>query len=471
MKKLLKIFYILYGIKLSTKKEIFKSVEELRIEPSKILNRKEICFIGFDILIPTCESSLTKSNHIQDQLSQILKKIYENFNEEEILNKENVKIIDDIIDSRDINGLLKNDQDLLELKEFSNLNELPKNSKFSSLYKNLYFYLGIFISKSINKENNENSVPIFLTKENYFEAVRMLEISCSIDYMNELNWKNLGFLYKEIFERMIDIIDFPLQTKELMLKKGRESLRLSEEQNFDKDLLTMGCRSLKCLEISNLLKKEKEVINSIGNISFQFLKLKDINEQEIDSFKNITEISFLNSNKLETNQFENFLFLGKLNEKYLNFEEALNFYFKACGYCNIKVNNEPFYFLYRLLFNLNEISSKIDLTKYFIEFPINAFEVKRKTKSYHDFIPTEEEIKNLNFEGNLKKIFEGFFLCLLEDEFDYKSLLYLGKLFEKVGNISLSKHILGGIFKLKTSKTTKKPDHFEFKIWVKENSL
>eukprot|EP01080_Neovahlkampfia_damariscottae_P002480 gene2480-3189_t len=483
LKKLFKMFYILYGIKLTTKKELFKRSEELRLEPPKILNRKEICFIAFDILVPTCEISLTKetkSTYTQDQLSQILKKIYENFNETEIVNKQNIEETRKLIDSNELRGLSEFDESIendvmmnenVDLDELSNLKNCLQDTKFSSLYKNLYYFLGIFISKSIDIENNENSIPIFLTKESYFESIKMLEISCSIDYKNFEKWKNLGLLYKEIFDRMLSILDFPSTTKDLILKNGRDNLRLGEK-NFEKDLKIIGIRSLKCLEISQKLKKEKDVLNLVGNISFQFLKQKNSTTEEIEKFKLISEISFLNSNKLEQNQFQNFLFLGKLKEKYGHYKDALKYYLKSCELADIKTNNEPFFNLYKLLFTLySQKNNSIPIEEYFFNFNINPFDLKKKSKTYHDYLPTEDEIKKLNLKGNISKIFEGFYICLLEDELDYKSVLSLSKIFEILGNVTISKHLLNGIFKVKSSKTPKKPDSFEFKIWFTENHL
>jgi hypothetical protein len=81
LRKMFKLFYILYGIKLSSKKDTFKKLEESRMEPLKTMNRKEISSIGLEIFIPTLDSSISanKPTSVHDQSCQILRKFLENF--------------------------------------------------------------------------------------------------------------------------------------------------------------------------------------------------------------------------------------------------------------------------------------------------------------------------------------------------------------------------------------------------------
>jgi hypothetical protein len=137
MKKMFKLFYILYGIKLSFKKEIFKKLEESRMEPLKTMNRKEISSIGLEIFIPTLDSSISanKSTSVHDQSCQILRKFLENF---EILSstKENLIHTQSFVDGK---------KKMEEIEWKNEKDSFQCNSSFLTLSFQLFIIISIII--------------------------------------------------------------------------------------------------------------------------------------------------------------------------------------------------------------------------------------------------------------------------------------------------------------------------------------
>jgi tetratricopeptide (TPR) repeat protein len=451
-KKLLKLFYILYGIKLSSKKEIFKKVEESRMEPSKTMNRKEISSIGLEIFIPTLDSSISanKSTSVHDQLCQILRKFLENFQIPSFA-KENLVHIQSFVDGKkkmeEIEWSIEKDS--FQCNSFKSLTLLV-------VYNNLYYYLGMAIQRSTNKDNSDTLVPAFLTKEKYFEAIEMFELSCSADFKNPRCWKSLGLCFKEIFERMADIRDMTPNTKSTILKLGLNQLRM-DSVNFENNLKVCGMKSLRCLEHSITLNpNDSETLYAIGSIYFQML---DFIEKSDESYmiERCTE-ALKKSNEIKK-KMETWMLLGKLNEKQKNYSKSLEYYKESCLMSDISETNEPFYHLYHLLLYLYQRNENIEKES-FIEFP--SKEIKKKSKSYLEHIPNIELVLS-SWNETLKGIYDGFYHCLSYHDLDYKSLLNMSRILE-LHDVELAKSAMSGIFKMKVSKSPKKPNSFEFKI-------
>jgi tetratricopeptide (TPR) repeat protein len=311
------------------------------------------------------------------------------------------------------------------------------------------------IQRSTNKESSDCLVPEFLTKEKYFEAIEMFELSCSVDFKNPRCWKSLGFCFKEIFERMADIRDMTPNTKSSILKLGVNQLRL-DSIDFENNLKVCGMKSLRCLEHSLTLNpNDSETLHAIGSIYFQMLDF--IESDQVETFIERSTEALKKSNEMEK-KMETLILLGKLSEKYKKYSTSLEYYRESCLMSDISETNEPFYHLYNLLFFLYQRNENIEKES-FMEFP--SKEIKKKSK-YMELIPTLELFQS-SWSETLKSIYVGFFQCLSYHEHDYKSLLNLSRILE-LHDVEMAKSVMLGIFKIKVSKSPKKPNSFEFKI-------